>query len=83
MTKVYDFTDGPDQLQEPIQQFSQIGPPRNLTVNQTSAGDEFVVSWQPPEYGVENLRLYVIRWYREPGHFLHGSAETSNHYYIG
>lgn len=81
--KVYDITDSPDRLQEPVQQFSQIGPPRNLTVNQTSAGDEFVVSWLPPEYGIENLRLYVIRWYREPGHFLHGSAETRNHYYIG
>lgn len=80
---VYNITDTPDKLQDPVQHFAQIGPPRNVTVVQTQAGDEFVVSWYPPEYGIDSLKLYVVRWYREPGHILHGSAETRENYYIG
>lgn len=80
---MYDFTDIPPTHDEPVQHFAQIGPPRNLTVTRTEAGDEFVVSWYPPEYGIDTLRLYVVRWHREPGHFLHGSAETRETYYLG
>lgn len=39
----------------------KVGPPRNVTVVQTDEGDEFVVSWIPPEYGLEFLRVYVVR----------------------
>lgn len=63
--------------------FAQVGPPRNVTVEQTDVGDEFVVSWLPPEYGLETLRVYVVKWYREPGHFLTGTAETRENYYKG
>lgn len=63
--------------------FAQVGPPRNVTVEQTDAGDEFIVSWLPPEYGLETLRVYVLKWYREPGHFLTGTAETRENYYKG
>lgn len=80
---VYDITDSPDQLQDPVPQFAQIGVPRNLTVNQTSASNEFVASWNAPAFGEENLKLYVVRWWREPGHILQGVAETRNHYYVG
>lgn len=38
----------------------QVGPPRNVTVTQTDEGDEFVVSWYPPEYGLEFLQVYVV-----------------------
>lgn len=34
-----------------------------MTVTQTDEGDEFVVSWHPPEYGLEFLRVYVVREY--------------------
>lgn len=77
------FTDSPDQLNEPVQHFAQVAPPRNVTVQQTDVGDEFVVSWYPPEYGIETLRVYVVRWYREPGHHLIGTAETRDTYYKG
>lgn len=63
--------------------FAQIGPPRNVSVEQTDAGDEFVVSWYPPEYGLEFLRVYVVKWWKEPGHFLMGTAETRDTYYKG
>lgn len=63
--------------------FAQIGPPRNVSVEQTDSGDEFVVTWYPPEYGIETLRVYVLKWWREPGHFLMGTAETRDTYYKG
>lgn len=81
--KVYKMTDSPEHVQQPIYSFAQIGAPQNVTVNQTGAGDEFVVSWYPPEFGQENLHVFVVRWWLEPGHYLQGSAETRNQYFIG
>lgn len=77
--------DNPSELRDfqQVHQFSQIGPPRNVSVAEKPTGDGFVVSWDPPEYGLETLRVYLVRWYREPGHFLHGTAETREHYYTG
>lgn len=77
------FTDSPDQLNEPVMHFAQVGPPKNVTVQQTDVGDEFIVSWYPPDYGIETLRVYVVRWFREPGHHLVGTAETRDTYYKG
>ena len=77
------FTDSPDQLEEPVMHFAQVGPPKNVTVQQTDVGDEFIVSWYPPDYGIETLRVYVVRWFREPGHHLVGTAETRDTYYKG
>lgn len=54
-----------------------------MTVTEKPTGDGFVVSWDSPEYGLETLRVYLVRWYREPGHFLHGTAETRENYYTG
>lgn len=64
-------------------QFSQVGPPRNVTVTAKPDGDGFVVAWDAPEYGRDTLRVYVVRWFREPGHYFHGSAETREQYYEG
>lgn len=57
--EVYTYTDAPDELQEPVQHFAQVGPPRNLTVTQGDVSDEFTASWDPPEYGLETLSVYV------------------------
>lgn len=71
----------PSELPDSILPFSQIGPPRNVSVNLKPDG--FFVSWDAPEYGQDQLGLYVIRWYLEPEHKLHGSVETRNNFYIG
>lgn len=63
--------------------FAQIGPPRNLTVQQSDAGDEFIASWYPPEYGMDTLAMYVLRWHRQPGNKFEGSLETRNTYKNG
>ena len=66
-----------------MQSFAQIGAPHNLTVTPKEDGDGYVVSWEPPEHGLDTLRVFLIKWYREPGHLLHGTAETRGYYYTG
>ncbi|GAB0089249.1 Protein borderless [Sergentomyia squamirostris] len=79
-TKPREFRDA-QQYRDPIQQFAQIGPPRNLTVDQTPDGN-YLVAWDPPEYGREMLRIYLVRWWLEPKHTLHGTAETRHTQYL-
>lgn len=80
-----DFVELPAEFRSDVAvpQFSQVGPPRNVTVQPKPDGDGYVVSWDEPEYGRDSLRVYVVRWYREPGHYFHGSAETRELYYEG
>lgn len=73
----------PSEYKDNVHHFSQIGPPRNVSVQAKPDGGEYVVSWDQPDYGLETLRVYVVRWYREPGHYFHGSAETRELYYTG
>lgn len=42
------------------QMYSQIGPPRNLTVEKTPDG--FLVQWEEPEYGMHGISFYIIRF---------------------
>lgn len=72
----------PEDLQGHMSAFSQIGPPRNVTVDENENGD-FLVSWIEPEYGHDILAIYIVRWYLEPSHLLTGKAETRNTYYAG
>lgn len=61
--------------------FSQLGPPRNVSVDVRPDG--FLVQWESPDYGQDVLGLYVVRWFLEPEHKLHGKAETRNNFYTG
>lgn len=57
-----------------------IGHPTNLSVHVT--GDGYLLIWDPPEYGLEELRIYVVRWYLGPREHFSGSAETKNTTYL-
>lgn len=57
-----------------------IGHPTNLSVHAT--GDGYLLTWDPPEYGLEKLRIYVVRWYQGPQEHFSGSAETKNTTYL-
>lgn len=41
------------------------------------------MTWDVPEYGTDQLGLYMVRWYREPDHKLEGEKETRNNFYTG
>jgi hypothetical protein len=62
-------------------QFQQIGPPRNVSVRPTADG--YVVTWQPPEFGRDELRAYRVRWTQASMEFFYGSAETQDTTFIG
>lgn len=57
-----------------------VGYPRNITITPTEEG--FLISWEPPEYGIENLKTYVLRWFQGPEDYLFGSIETINTSYL-
>lgn len=53
-----------------------VGYPRNVTVNPSSDG--LMVTWENPEYGMENLKMYIVRWSQGHDDYIFGSAETIN-----
>lgn len=57
-----------------------IGYPNNVSVHTTDDG--YLVTWDPPNYGMEDLRIYVVRWYQGPQEYLCGTAETKNTTYL-
>ncbi|XP_012147466.1 borderless isoform X2 [Megachile rotundata] len=56
------------------------GPPLNVRVQATAQG--YLVTWEPPGYGRDQIRTYVVRWYRGPSEQLDGRAETTDTYYL-
>ncbi|KAL7045228.1 hypothetical protein ACKWTF_002178 [Chironomus riparius] len=77
-TKAHDYEE-PSELPKSTLQFSQIGPPRNVSVKLNEDG--YFVSWDAPEFGQDQFGLYIIRWFLEPEHELCGSIETRNNSY--
>ncbi|XP_070150036.1 protein borderless isoform X3 [Polyergus mexicanus] len=57
-----------------------MGPPINVKVQATVEG--YLVTWEPPEYGKNQVRLYTVRWFRGPSEHLYGRAETTDTYYL-
>lgn len=58
-----------------------MGAPVNVRVQATVEG--YLVTWEPPEYGKHQVRLYTVRWFRGPSEHLYGRAETTDTYYLG
>ncbi|XP_060821776.1 protein borderless [Bombus pascuorum] len=58
----------------------RMGPPINVRVQATVQG--YLVTWEPPAYGKEQVRLYAVRWFRGPSEQLYGRAETTDTYYL-
>ncbi|XP_077292450.1 borderless isoform X2 [Arctopsyche grandis] len=79
------WTQGSDEIitkieREPLEAIAQIGPPRNLTVALTADG--YLLSWSPPNHGLDMLRVYVVRWSQGALGQIVNTAETTNNYYL-
>lgn len=61
--------------------FSQIGSPLNITVN--SIVDGYIVKWLDPDDGINNLRLYKIKWWKDTNVDESYVGETSENSFIG
>ncbi|XP_023287560.1 protein borderless isoform X2 [Orussus abietinus] len=57
-----------------------MGPPQNVRVQATVEG--YLVTWDPPAYGTQYVRLYTVRWFRGPAEHLYGRSETTDTYYL-
>lgn len=58
-----------------------IGSPRNVTLHLTPNG--YLLTWDAPDYGLQHLDYYKVRWYQGPDEFLYGEANTRNNSYFG
>lgn len=60
--------------------FSQIGSPQNITVNSTVDG--YIVKWLNPIDGINNLRLYRVKWWKDNNDEI-CAGETSENSFMG
>lgn len=58
----------------------KLGPPIDVRIHATPDG--YLLTWNPPEFGLEDLRIYIIKWFQGPHQHLVGSAETKNTSYL-
>ncbi|GJQ65536.1 hypothetical protein Trydic_g7637 [Trypoxylus dichotomus] len=58
----------------------KLGPAEDVRVHATQDG--YLVTWNPPEVGLEELRIYIVKWFQGPKEHLVGSAETKNTSYL-
>lgn len=73
----YDY----NESRSTIGAFQQIGAPVNLSVKLTTEG--YLVTWDPPSFGKEILKTYMLQLTRESTGSLVGTHETKNNYFIG
>ncbi|XP_030745787.1 protein borderless [Sitophilus oryzae] len=57
-----------------------LGYPRNVDVRPTDEG--LYVTWDPPDFGMEFLRHYVVRWTQGPEDYIFGSVDTIETNYL-
>lgn len=62
-------------------QFQQIGPPPNVSVRLVVDG--YLVTWQPPEFGGNELRAYRVQWTHASREYICSSAETQDTSFLG
>ncbi|KAG5877032.1 hypothetical protein JTB14_005254 [Gonioctena quinquepunctata] len=61
-------------------QFPPVGYPRNVTIHPTETG--LMVNWLRPEYGMEFIKWYIVRWSKASDDGLFGSGDTTNTSYL-
>ncbi|XP_063223267.1 protein borderless [Bacillus rossius redtenbacheri] len=68
------------RVRRPLGSFQQIGPPRNVSVSPAKEG--YLVTWEPPEFGQDELRGYAVHWSQEGREHLQGHKEVSGNRYL-
>ncbi|VEN49372.1 unnamed protein product [Callosobruchus maculatus] len=56
--------------------FPSIGYPRNVTV--TPVDDGLLVTWLHPDYGLERLKWYIVRWNPSHEDYIFSTGDTTN-----
>lgn len=58
-----------------------MGPPSNIIIYRTPQG-HYNISWSPPDYGTDLLRVYIVQFFLKPTHRLYGGGETRHTFFI-
>ncbi|XP_061388021.1 protein borderless-like, partial [Musca vetustissima] len=58
---------------------SFLSAPWNLSAINNQQG--WLLHWEHPLHGLDALRLYTVRWWKEPEHHLVGTVETFDNFY--
>uniref|UniRef100_T1PJJ1 Fibronectin type III n=1 Tax=Musca domestica TaxID=7370 RepID=T1PJJ1_MUSDO len=58
---------------------SFLSAPWNLSAINNQQG--WLLHWEHPLHGIDALRLYTVRWWKEPEHHLVGTVETFDNFY--
>lgn len=58
-----------------------IGSPRNVSLHLTPNG--YLLTWDAPDYGLQHLDYYKVKWFQGPDEFLFDEANTRNNSYFG
>ncbi|XP_037816423.1 protein borderless [Lucilia sericata] len=56
-----------------------LSAPWNLSAINNQQG--WLLHWEHPQQGLDMLRLYTVRWWKEPEHHLVGTVETFDNFY--
>lgn len=57
-----------------------VGAPRNVSINVTANG--YLLTWDSPDYGVQHLDHFTVRWFQGPDEFLLGEVNTRQNSYF-
>ena len=63
----------------PLPSTGSLSAPWNLSAIHNQQG--WLLHWEHPQHGLDLLRLYTVRWWKEPEHHLVGSVETFDNFY--
>ncbi|XP_075152898.1 borderless isoform X2 [Haematobia irritans] len=58
---------------------NSLSAPWNLSAINNQQG--WLLHWEQPLHGLDILRLYTVRWWKEPEHHLVGTVETFDNFY--
>lgn len=76
-TKGSGFYQTPQEIKSPL---DNPFPPANACPKNVSvhySGDEYLVTWEAPDYGADDVKLYIVKWSKGNFDELTGSAETT------
>lgn len=74
------YNSSAEEFKSPLSSFQQIGPPMNVSITQTDDG--YVLTWEPPEFGGDELKTYTVRWTEGPRELLYGRADTTDNFLL-
>lgn len=63
----------------PLQSTGSLSAPWNLSAINNQQG--WLLHWEHPQQGLDILRNYMVRWWKEPEHHLVGTVETFDNFY--